>query len=82
MSRILRWAPRAFGAGLGMALLAWLGSGVAGGQILVPTDDPEHPRVRYADSLLSENDRCPVRTGKLNPTYLPVYVNGRPIGFC
>lgn len=51
-------------------------------QVYVPTSDLEHPKVRYADSLLSLNDRCPVRTGKLSTTYKPVYVNGQPIGFC
>ena len=51
-------------------------------QVYVPTKDLQHPKVRYADSLLSMNDRCPVRTGKLSTTYKPVYVNHRPIGFC
>ena len=51
-------------------------------QVYVPTADLEHPKVRYADSLVSLNDRCPVRTGKLSTTYKPVYVNHRPIGFC
>jgi YHS domain-containing protein len=54
----------------------------ARGQQYVPTDPPEHPRVAYGDSLVSLNDRCPVRQSKLNPTYRPVYVNGRPISFC
>jgi hypothetical protein len=51
-------------------------------QVYVPTADLNHPKVRYADSLVSLNDRCPVRTGKLSTTYKPVYVNHRPIGFC
>jgi hypothetical protein len=51
-------------------------------QVYVPTKDLQHPKVRYADSLISLNDRCPVRTGKLSTTYKPVYVNHRPIGFC
>lgn len=51
-------------------------------QVYVPTADLAHPKIRYADSLLSLNDRCPVRTGKLSTTYKPVYVNGQPIGFC
>ena len=67
----------------GIAVLAVLAlGGMAGAQELVPTGDPAHPRVRYSDSLLSLNDRCAVRQGSLNPTYAPVYVNGRPIGFC
>lgn len=68
-------------AGFGaLALLAL--AGIAGAQELVPTGDPAHPRVRYADGLVSLNDRCAVRQGGLNPTYHPVYVNGQPIGFC
>ena len=51
-------------------------------QVYVPTTDINHPKIRYADSLVSLNDRCPVRTGKLSTTYKPVYVNHRPIGFC
>ncbi|HET7904482.1 MAG TPA: hypothetical protein VFM17_07975 [Candidatus Eisenbacteria bacterium] len=67
----------------GIAALAVLTlAGIAGAQELVPTGDPAHPRVRYSDSLISLNDRCAVRQGGLNPTYAPVYVNGRPIGFC
>jgi len=51
-------------------------------QTYVPTPDLEHPKIQYQDSLVSLNDRCPVRHGKLNPAYVPVYVNGRPVGFC
>ena len=51
-------------------------------QEYVPTADLEHPKVKYSDSQVSMNDRCPVRQGKLSTTYKPVYVNGRPIGFC
>ena len=63
---------------LAAALLGRPGSA----QVYVPTADLEHPKIRYADSTLSLNDRCPVRTGKLSTTYKPVYVNGKPIGFC
>ena len=51
-------------------------------QRYVPTADPDHPRLRYADSLDSVNDRCAVRKNKLNPKVRPVYVNKRPVGFC
>jgi len=51
-------------------------------QEFVPGGDPEHPRVRYADGSVSENDRCIVRKVKLNPKNRPVYVNGRAVGFC
>jgi hypothetical protein len=54
----------------------------AAGQRLIPGKDPAHPLVKYADSLVSLNDRCIVRQGGLNPAFKPVYVNGRPIGFC
>ena len=51
-------------------------------QRYVPTTDPNHPRLRYADSLDSVNDRCAVRKNKLNPKVRPVYVNRQPVGFC
>ena len=51
-------------------------------QRLVPTADPKHPRLKFADSLLSPNDRCIVSQSGLNPKVRPVYVNGSPIGFC
>lgn len=46
-----------------------------------PADRP-HPRLRYADSLVSVNDRCIVSGAKLNPHMSPTYVNGRPVGYC
>lgn len=48
----------------------------------VPGTDEKFPRLRYADGQISLNDRCPVRHAKLNPKMAPVYVNGKPIGFC
>jgi hypothetical protein len=65
---------------LGVALAA--GPRAASSQSYVPTTDLNYPKVRYADSLVSLNDHCPVRHGRLNPAYVPVYVNGRPVGFC
>jgi YHS domain-containing protein len=41
-----------------------------------------YPRVRYADSLVSLNDRCIVRQAPLNALFKASYVNGKPIGFC
>jgi hypothetical protein len=61
---------------------ATLAAAVSVAQVVVPTKDPQHPRIRYQDSLLSLNDRCMVRGGTLNPTFRPVYINGRPVGFC
>ena len=54
----------------------------AGAQRYVPTSDPQFPRLRYADSLNSVNDRCVVTQRKLNPEMRPIYVNGQPVGFC
>lgn len=69
-----------------MCAIAWAGLCVlplAGrAQRRVPTADPEHPRIKYADSLISLNDRCMVRKSKLNPKVRPVYVNRQPVGFC
>ena len=48
----------------------------------VPTGDRVHPRLKYADSLVSINDRCAVKQNTLSPVIRPVYVNGRPVGFC
>jgi len=44
--------------------------------------DSLHPRLRFGDALVSENDRCIVTSRKLNPRMAPMYVNGAPIGFC
>ena len=54
----------------------------ADAQRYLPMPDQDHPRVKYADSLESLNDRCIVRKAKLNPKMRPVYVNGQPVGFC
>lgn len=40
------------------------------------------PKVKYADSLVSLNDRCIVAGNRLNLKIRPVYVSGAPIGFC
>jgi len=40
------------------------------------------PKLRFADGMVSANDRCPVTGRKLSPLFPPVYVNGQPIGFC
>ena len=51
-------------------------------QRYVPTGDPGHPRIKFADSLVSLNDRCAVRMTKLNLRVRPVYVSRQPVGFC
>jgi hypothetical protein len=48
----------------------------------VPGDVDTLPRIQYADGQVSLNDRCPVRKVPLNLRMPPVYVNGRPVGFC
>jgi YHS domain-containing protein len=45
-------------------------------------DPPETPRVMYKDSTVSINNYCPVRVARLDPKRKPVYVNGKPVGFC
>jgi YHS domain-containing protein len=51
-------------------------------QRYVPGEHSEFPKVKYADSLESVNDRCIVKKTKLSRTIRPIYVNWRPIGFC
>ena len=77
MKRSLRTLP--FAASIAAAALL---SAKAPAQTYVPQPDLEHPKIQFADSTVSMNDRCPVRHGKRNTGYKPVYVNGRPIGFC
>jgi hypothetical protein len=55
---------------------------VGAAQRYLPAASPGFPRLKYADSLISLNDRCIVRKAKLNPKVRPVYVNWRPVGFC
>ena len=74
-----RWRLR---AGLSLALAAVLLPLAARAQRYLPTADPKRPRIQYADSLVSLNDRCIVSQKKLNTKMRPVYVNGQPIGFC
>jgi len=48
----------------------------------VSPDRPFSP-IRYRDrDLVSLNDRCPVSQTQLSPEIEPIYVNGRPVGFC
>jgi hypothetical protein len=78
MHRCTRSAA-AFGAVLALALAL---PTALHAQHYVVTRDPQHPKVRYADSLVSLNDRCIVAGNKLNLKVRPVYVSGAPIGFC
>ena len=69
-----------------LAMLAALAALPAGGparaQRYVRGEEREFPKIKYADSLESLNDRCVVKKNKLNLKVRPVYVNWRPIGFC
>lgn len=72
-------AGLAFLSALAVAAL----SGAPGdAQRYVPQADKAHPRLKFADSLLSINDRCAVREGALSTTIRPVYVNRQPVAFC
>jgi hypothetical protein len=67
---------------LAVSLLLALAVAEGAAQRYVPGRDPAFPRLKYADSLESPNDRCIVSQAKLNPKMVPIYVNGVPIGFC
>jgi len=41
-----------------------------------------YPHIQYQDGVVSLNDRCPVRKASLNLRLPPLFVNGKPIGFC
>lgn len=49
---------------------------------VVPGDHPDFPKLKWVEGGVSPNDRCPNRRSKLNPKIAPVWVNGRPVGFC
>ena len=65
-----------------LALLFACAASYVSAQRYVEAKDPAFPRLKYADSLVSANDRCIVSLAKLNPKMAPLYVNGVPIGFC
>jgi len=72
---------RTGGRAAAVAAAAWLAGG-AHAQHYVATADSALPRLRFADSLTSVNDRCVVTHNQLNPQIHPLYVNGQPVGFC
>jgi len=51
-----------------------------------PAARPAYPTLVHKkelyDSVLSVNDRCPVKGGPLNKNVRPMYVNRQPVGFC
>jgi hypothetical protein len=50
--------------------------------VKVPIEGSEFYYLRYADDLISVNDRCPVRKTRMGERMPPVLVNGKAIGFC
>lgn len=53
------------------------------GNTYVAGEDPKLPWLRYLDGQLSLSNSCGVLVGnKLNRRVPPMYVNGRPVGFC
>lgn len=65
------------------ALLAITVAGTAAvAQEKVPVPGSDRFRIRYADGTLSINDWCPVAKRALGRSQTPIYVNGRPVGFC
>ena len=65
-----------------LALVALPSGPPARAQRYVRAEHREFPKIKYADSLESLNDRCLVKKNKLNLKVRPVYLNWRPIGFC
>ena len=53
-----------------------------GAQRRLPAENPDRSRLKFLDSLTSQNTRCMVRKTKLNPRVRLVYVNRLPVGFC
>jgi hypothetical protein len=83
----MRASARAGWAGLLMTAASACGGRPA--ELVPPVGKPalleagaEFPRIRFADGLVSANDRCPITKRKLSVHFPPVYVNGLPIGFC
>lgn len=73
-----------FSALLATVVAAWCitSEHAARAQHRIAGADSLHPLVRYADSLVSVNDRCIISGSGLNPAMHPVYVNEQPVGFC
>ncbi len=78
MRKRIGWGERVIGGSILAASLA----ACSPPHDYVANDDPEFPRIRYAVTTVSVNDRCPVTKSKLNRRLDPLRVNGRAIGFC
>ncbi|MEO6462810.1 MAG: hypothetical protein ABIP29_07020 [Candidatus Eisenbacteria bacterium] len=79
--RARRFVAAAAMLGLALAAAA-LAPREGSAQRMVPTGDKAHYRIKYADSLVSINDRCAVKGTSLATDIRPVYVNKQPVGFC
>lgn len=76
----------------GIAVLAWIACGCSQSEQPQPIAETfeaalvdtsaDFSHLRYASGELSLNDRCPVRRDRLNPKVRPLFVNGKPTGFC
>lgn len=65
------------------AALAACAAPPGAGAFALRSADPERARVRYEDGQVSANDSCMVRVARgVSPGMPPLYVNGRPVGFC
>ncbi len=68
---------------LAAVLLFSVGAHLAGGKVRkVRGEERKFPYLRFPHGDLSCNDRCPVTKSKLSRKMNPVWVNGRPVGFC
>ena len=64
-------------------LLAGIVLMAACGGTSIPNEDVEYSTMQYSDTgLVSLNQRCPNTGMPLSSDIEPLYVNGRPIGFC
>ena len=53
------------------------------GVFALPGDRPDRHRLRYVDGQVSRNEACAIQLeNRLNHRVPPLYVNGRPVGFC
>jgi hypothetical protein len=68
------------GCGPGEDARARLPVPVAGATL--ENDQDELVRLAFPDGSKTENDRCIVSGRPLTPELPPVWVNGKPIGFC
>lgn len=54
----------------------------ASAQEKIPVAGTDRWRIRYADGTVTINDICPVANRRIGEHQTPIYVNGKPVGFC